>query len=243
MNVLIPMAGNGTRFREVGYTNPKPLIDVAGKPMIEWVIESLNLDARHIFIVQKKHNREFEIEDYIKGINKCYEVIELDEITEGAACTTLMAEKYINSGEELIIANSDQFFEWDVKDFLDFINNDDGSILVFKGNSPKHSYAKLSDGGFVEEVAEKRVISEYATVGVYYWKHGNEYVKYANSMITKDIRTNNEFYVAPVYNEALIDNKKISIYVVETWMLGTPEELEIFLWEYCKINPNKHYYL
>ena len=80
-------------------------------------------------------------------------------------------------------------------------------------------------------------------MGVYYWKHGNEYVKYANSMITKDIRTNNEFYVAPVYNEALIDNKKISIYVVETWMLGTPEELEIFLWEYCKINPNKHYYL
>ena len=243
MNVLIPMAGSGTRFQEVGYKEPKPMINVAGKPMLEWVIESLNIDARHIFIVQKKHNRKFEIEDFIKGINKCYEVIELDELTEGAACTTLMAEKYINSAEELIIANSDQYIKWDVGDFLDEIKNDDGSILTFDSNSPKHSYAKVNEFGYVIEVAEKKVISNNATIGVYYWKMGSDYIRYANSMITKNIRTNNEFYVCPVYNEAIADNKKISIHSAEMWGMGTPEELYVFLREYCKVSPNRHYYL
>jgi NDP-sugar pyrophosphorylase family protein len=243
MNVLIPMAGNGIRFREVGYKEPKPMIDVAGKPMIEWVIESLDIDSRHIFIVQKKHNREFEIEDFIKGINKCYEVIELDEITEGAACTTLIAEKYISGDEDLIIANSDQYIRWDFEDFLESSKNVDGSILIFDSNSPKHSYARVDDSGYVKEVAEKKVISNNATIGVYYWKSGSEYVRYAKSMITKNIRTNNEFYICPVYNEAIIDKKKISTYSAEMWGMGTPDELYVFLREYCKINPNRHYYL
>jgi NDP-sugar pyrophosphorylase family protein len=219
------------------------MINVAGTNMIEWVIDSLDIDARHIFIIQKQHNDEFGIRDYLKSINKCFEIIELDELTEGAACTTLCAEKYIDSSEELIIANSDQFIKWDYSNFIDTMGDCDGGILTFKSNSPKHSYAETNDDGYVIEVAEKEVISEDATIGVYYWKHGGDYVKYAKQMIEKDIRTNNEFYVCPVFNEGILDDKKFCIYPSDMWGMGTPDELYIFLREYCKINPNRHYFL
>ena len=232
MNILIPMAGAGKRFFDAGYIFPKPLIEIDNKPMIQWVIESLNLKANYIFIIQKEHQEKYNIKSVLKILQPNCKIIELDHLTEGAACTTLLAKEYINNDDPLIIANSDQYINWNSsKAFYDFNSkNLDGAILTFEAIHPKWSYAKCNKEGFVTEVAEKKVISKNATVGVYYWKHGSDYVKSAEEMIKKNIRVNNEFYVCPVYNEFLLKNKKIKIHKVDKmWGLGTPEDLNNFI--------------
>jgi dTDP-glucose pyrophosphorylase len=159
-------------------------------------------------------------------------IVQVDGITEGAACTTLLAKEFIDNDQPLVMANSDQFVEWDSNNVMYSFQADgiDGGILSFKATHPKWSYAKLDENGFVSEVAEKKPISDNATVGVYYWKKGSDYVKYAEQMIDKNIRTNNEFYVAPVFNEAIGDGKKIRIKEIsKMWGIGTPEDLNYFL--------------
>ena len=171
MNVLIPMAGAGSRFEQAGYSFPKPLIEVNGKPMIQVVVENLNIDAKHIFIVQKEHYEKYNLKYLLNLItnNNC-EIVQVDSMTEGAACTTLLAKKYIDNDEPLMIANSDQFVEWDSNEFMYSMvaDNVDGGILSFEATHPKWSFAKLDDDGFVCEVAEKKPISNIATVGIYY---------------------------------------------------------------------------
>ena len=235
MNILIPMAGAGKRFADAGFIFPKPLIEINNKPMIQWVIESLNIEGKFIFIVQKEHQEKFNIKSVLKILKPNCEIIELDKITEGAACTTLLAKKYINNKNPLIIANSDQFIKWNsAKTIYDFTSkNLDGGILTFESIHPKWSYAKCDKNQIVEEVAEKKVISKNATVGVYYWKHGSDYVKFAENMIKKNIRVNNEFYVCPVFNEAIKKNKIIKISEIEEmWGLGTPQDLQNFIQNY-----------
>ncbi len=232
MNILIPMAGAGKRFADAGYVFPKPLIEIDNKPMIQWVIESLNFNANYIFIIQKEHQEKYNIKSVLKILQPNCKIIELDHITEGAACTTLLAKEFINNSDPLIIANSDQYINWNSsKALYDFNSkNLDGAILTFEAIHPKWSYAKCNEEGLVTEVAEKKVISKNATVGVYYWKHGSDYVQSAESMIKKNIRVNNEFYVCPVYNEFLLKDKKVKIHNVEKmWGLGTPEDLNNFL--------------
>ena len=163
------------------------------------------------------------------------EIVQIDGITEGAACTTLLAKQYIDVDEPLIIANSDQFVEWNNEEFIYSCSTSDldANILTFKSTHPKWSYAKLNDLGYVTEVAEKKPISDIATVGIYYWRKGSDYVKYAEQMIDKNIRVNNEFYVCPVFNEAIQDNKKVRVFNIDKmWGLGTPEDLEHFLKNY-----------
>ncbi len=233
LNILIPMAGLGSRFAKAGFTFPKPLIEVKNKPMIQWVVESLNITGKYIFIIQKEHQQKFNIKSVLKTLVKGCEIIELDKITEGAACTTLLAEKFINNSNPLIIANSDQYIEWNSsKTMYDFTSKKfDGGILTFKSIHPKWSYAKcIKNSNIVKEVAEKKVISENATAGIYYWSKGSDYVKYSKQMIKNNVRVNNEFYVCPVFNEAIKDKKKITISHIEKMSgLGTPEDLNEFL--------------
>ena len=235
MNVLIPMAGAGSRFEKAGYTFPKPLIDVRGKPMIQWVVDNLNVEAKYIFIVQQSHFEKYNLKETLSNFCPNNEIIQIDGITEGAACTTLLAKQYINKDEPLIIANSDQFVEWDSDEFIYSCSASDldANILTFNSTHPKWSFAKLNDLGFVTEVAEKKPISDLATAGIYYWRKGSDYVKYAEQMIDKNIRVNSEFYVCPVFNEAIQDNKKVRTYNInKMWGLGTPEDLEHFLKNY-----------
>jgi len=235
MNVLIPMAGAGSRFAQAGYTFPKPLIEVNGKPMIQVVVENLNVDAHFIFLVQKEHYEKYNLKQLLNLIAPNCDIIQVDGITQGAACTTLLAKDIINNDQPLLMANSDQFVEWNSNECLYAFTADsiDGGIVSFKATHPKWSFAKIGEEGFVSEVAEKNPISDNATVGIYYWKHGSDYVKYAEQMISKNIRTNNEFYVCPVFNEAIQDGKKIRIKQIEKmWGLGTPEDLNYFLEHY-----------
>lgn len=237
MNVLIPMAGAGSRFASQGYTFPKPLIEVKGKPMIQVVVENLNIKANYIFIVQKEHYDKYNLNYLLPLIAPNCKIVQVSGMTEGAACTTLLAKEFINNEEPLILANSDQFVVWDSNETLyAFQNGDcDGGILTFPSTHPKWSYAKLNEDGYVKEVAEKKPISEHATVGIYYWRKGSDYVKYAEQMIKNNIRVNNEFYVCPVFNEAIGDGKKIRIKEIQKngmWGIGTPEDLNYFLENY-----------
>ena len=230
--VLIPMAGAGSRFAQAGYTFPKPLVEVNGKPMIQVVVENLCIDAEFVFIVQKEHREKYNLDYLLNLIAPDCKIVEVDGITEGAACTTLLAKEYIDNDKHLVTANSDQFIEFDSHDFFYtcIAKSCDGAIMTFKATHPKWSFAKCDEFDNVIEVAEKKPISDNATVGVYYWNKGSDYVKYAEQMIEKNVRVNNEFYVCPVYNEAIQDGKRISKYEVERmWGLGTPEDLVYFL--------------
>lgn len=232
LNVLIPMAGSGKRFKNAGFTFPKPLIEVNNKPMIQLVVENLNIDANFIFIVQKEDFEKYQIKYLLNLVAPNCKIVQVDGLTEGAASTTLLAMEYINNEDPLLIANSDQFIKWSSNEVLYAFQSEgvDGGIITFNNMHPKWSYVQLNQEGYVVEVAEKKVISNLATVGIYYWKHGSEYVKCAEQMIKKDIRTNNEFYVAPVFNEAIADGKKIrATSILEMWGLGTPEDLNYYI--------------
>ena len=233
-NIVVPMAGRGSRFTEQGYTDSKPFIDVNGKPMIQRVIENLGIefDKNYMFVLVCLQE-DFDKYDFhqFKDIigHDSYDVVILDDVTEGAAQTILQAKDLINDDTPLLTLNTDQMIEYDTDMWKSF-ERFDGGIPCFWGDSEDWSYARCGQDGYVEEVAEKKVISNDATAGYYYWKKGSDFVKYAEQMIEDNSRTNGEFYVAPVYNWAIKDGKKIAIYMVDKiYELGTPEYLENYL--------------
>lgn len=232
MNVLIPMAGAGSRFKAAGYTFPKPLIEIDGKPMIQVVVENLGIDGKHIFVVQKNHNETYHLDRMLDLIAPGCQIVETDGLTEGAAITALLAKSLIDNDRPLFFANSDQFVNWNPSEFFYYMQETkaDGGIVTFKSTHPKWSFAKLNDQGYVEKVAEKDPISDLATVGFYYWAKGSDFVKYAEQMVSDDIRVNGEFYVCPVFNNAIADGRRILTFNVdEMWGLGTPEDLQVFM--------------
>lgn len=235
LNILIPMAGAGSRFEQAGYTFPKPLIDVKGRPMIQVVTDNLNIKANYIYVVQKEHREKYNLDSLLDLITPGCKIVETDGLTEGAACTALLAKEHIDNDAPLFFANSDQYVEWDSNEFLYKMNETeaDGGIVTFKATHPKWSFAKVNEEGLVTEVAEKNPISDIATVGYYYWKQGSDFVKYAEQMIDRNVRVNNEFYVCPVFNQAIEDGKQIRTFNTEKmWGLGTPEDLNYFIENY-----------
>ncbi len=236
LNIVIPMAGEGRRFKEAGYSFPKPLIDVKGKTMIERVVTNIKplSDHRFIFICQKKHYDTYDLYNVLRNsTNGHFEVVKLDGITGGAACTILTASKHIDNEDELLIANSDQIVDIDINRFLEAArtSGNEGLIMTFESSHPKWSYARI-DKGLVVEVAEKKVISKNATVGIYYFRKGKDFVESASSMIVKNILFNSEFYVCPTYNELILKGKRIGIYPInmaDMHGMGTPDDLEDFI--------------
>ena len=227
-NILIPMAGLGSRFAQKGYDKPKPLIYIFGKPMIQLVVESLDMDGNYIFLVQKAHRVKYHLDDVLDEIVPGCKIVEIDGLTDGAARTTLFAKDLIDNDTPLLIANSDQVIVWDSSVFKSLMASQD-VIALFNADDPKWSYAEIKDG-IVTRVAEKQVISNNASVGIYGWQKGSDYVKYAEQMIAKDIRTNNEFYICPVYNEAIQAGHIVVPYFVdEMHGIGTPEDMNKFI--------------
>lgn len=235
LNVVVPMAGSGSRFVSAGYGEPKPFIDVYGKTMIERVLDNLKLaEARYILIVRDEFLKHYQ--DKLNEISHEYGCIfvSVDKLTEGAACTVLLSAGYIDNQDPLLIANSDQIVEMELSSFLEdaVARKLNGSILTFYADHPKWSYARTDDKGYLLEVREKEVISEHATVGIYYFEKGCFFVNSAKEMIANNERVNNEFYVAPVYNYAVKNGLKIGIYGIEEsqmFGLGTPEDLNEYL--------------
>jgi len=227
------MAGEGSRFVKAGYERPKPFIDVGGKPMIVKVIENLYYpDAQYILIGRSSHleSEAALVNEIQKNYNAHF--IAIDKLTEGTACTVLFAREFINNGEPLLIANSDQLVDIDVRNYIDdcFNRRLDGSILTFTDHelNPKWSFAKIDADGLVTEVQEKQAISDYATVGIYLFTKGADFVNSAIDMIVNNDRVNNEFYTCPVYNYMIRLHKRIGIFNIDFAQmhgLGTPEDL------------------
>ena len=233
-NIVIPMAGRGSRFTEQGYTDSKPFINVNGKPMIQRVIENLGIefDKNYMFVLVCLQE-DFDKYDFhqFKDIigHDSYDVVILDDVTEGAAQTILQAKDLINDDTPLLTLNTDQMIDYNT-DMWESFERFDGGIPCFWGDSEDWSYARCGQDGYVEEVAEKKVISNDATAGYYYWSKGSDFVKYAEQMIEENSRTNGEFYVAPVYSWAIRDGKKYVVGMVDKChSLGTPEHLEEYL--------------
>ncbi|UYL08305.1 glycosyltransferase family 2 protein [Bdellovibrio sp. SKB1291214] len=236
LNIVIPMAGLGSRFQKEGYALPKPLIDVAGKPMIKVVVENLRPTTPHkfIFIVQEKHITEFHVDQVLKTVAPNCEIVAINGLTEGAACTVLCAEKYIDNGDALMIANCDQFVEVNMDEYLKQASGKDGFIMTMTAHDNKWSFVRLNDQNEVKEVREKEVISSEATVGIYNFKHGKDFCTAARKMIAANERVNNEFYVAPTYNLMIKDGAKVGIYNIGTLGkgmhgIGVPDDLKEFL--------------
>ena len=241
INIVIPMAGRGSRFEAAGFEKPKPFIDVLGQPMIMQVMKNLLVEnAQFTLIAQKEHL----INNYqtVGHINKIFHPnwVTIDLLTEGTAATVLFARKTVNSELPLLIANSDQIVDGGIRDMINDANrrNLHGSIMTFKcpEKDPKWSYAKTDLTGAVTEVKEKFPISDNATVGVYYYKKAKYFFESAIDMIIKNIRTNGEFYTCPTYNELIKNKYKIGIYEIDKSKMhgiGTPEDLGIYL---SKIN-------
>jgi NDP-sugar pyrophosphorylase family protein len=232
------MAGAGSRFAKAGYENPKPFIDIMGKPMIQWVIENLTTKIEHkfIFICQKEHQEKYTFEKALQDLRPGSQVIGIDGLTQGAAETVLFAANLIDNSEPLVIANSDQFVEFDLTNFFWSLNakSSDGCILTMTSSDPKWSYLKYDANFQVTEVREKEVISSEATVGIYGFAKGADFVSGARAMIESDARVNGEFYVAPVYNELIRNGAQISFENIGSDKeqmngLGTPEDLLLFL--------------
>ncbi len=236
INIVIPMSGTGGSFIQAGYTFPKPLIDINGKPMIQLVAENLTPKTDHNFIfVYKKEYDKYSMNQIFHNITKnSFTAIPLIVPTQGALCSVLNAVDYINNDEELIIANADQLIETDINKFIEFARDCKaaGVIMTFNSHHPRWSYARVDKDGNVLEVAEKKVISDQATTGIYYFKKGSSFVKAAFSMIEKNIRFNNDFYVCPVFNEMILKNEKIKNWQIKQSQmhgLGTPEDLNRYL--------------
>ena len=225
------MAGNGTRFSQAGYKDIKPLIPIKGKPMVEHVVNCVGIEGNWIFVVQKEHREKYNLDDILHGIRPDCKIVDTGSgVTEGAACSVLLAKEFIDPDAPLIIINSDNIIDWDTSYYFHMLISDvDGLIPCFKDSNPKWSFAKIENTKVVE-VAEKNPISDNATAGIYIWKKGIDFVNSAEQMIEKNIRVNNEFYICPVFNETIGFGKTIKICLVDSMHgVGTPEDLEKYL--------------
>lgn len=238
INIVLPIAGKGSRFAEVGYKLPKPLIPVHGIPMIEVVVNNIRplCEHRFIFVALKEHLEHLNMEETLNRIAPECIIVPVNEVTEGAACTVLLARDFINNDSQLMIANSDQWVNIDINEYLGVMNTQraDGLIMTMWADDPKWSYVGFNGEGQVSNVVEKKVISNEATVGIYNFRRGSDFVNAADQIIFKNLRVNNEFYVAPAYNEMINNQAKISIFNVGKefdgmYGLGIPDDLEAFL--------------
>jgi len=246
LNIIIPMAGRGSRFAVAGYTDPKPLIPVGGKPMIQWVIENIRPARPHrfIFLCLVDHLQSYpRLRPQLESLCPGCVIVPVEQVTEGAACTVLLARTHIDNDQPLMIANSDQYVELSIDGYLAHLDagQADGLIMTFWADHPKWSYCRLRPDGTVSEVVEKKVISNEATVGIYNFARGRDFVSAADAMISRNLRVNNEFYVAPAYNLLIERGARIITSGIPRGReamhgLGTPEDLDKFL-QHLRISP------
>lgn len=233
MNIVMPMAGRGSRFADAGVDTPKPLIDVRGRPMYAWAMDSLPLDGatRVIFLCLAEHltHKALEQDILTRYANLDPIIVPVDKVTDGQACTVLLAREHIDNGAPLVIYNADTFCRTDLSNTLATQKYSDAALTVFEAEGDQWSFARINSAGHITATAEKRRISQWATTGLYHFARGADFVRYADAMIKADERSNGEFYVAPVYNRLIADGARVvPDYAEEVWVLGTPEDLTNF---------------
>jgi NDP-sugar pyrophosphorylase family protein len=232
MNIIIPMAGRGSRFAEKRILIPKPLIDINGRPMIQRAVESLDLDGQWHFVIRDDEHTEGVL-DMIETFKPNSRYLVIDYVTEGPANTALLFKDHINTDEELIIANCDQIMEWTSGRFLDYVRHYDGAVVTYHADTDKNSYARVNKAGLVQEIREKQVISNISLNGIHYWKKGRYFVGAAEAMIAANDRApNGEFYIGPSYNHMIAQGRTVGIYHIPNQFhhpVGVPDDLDEFL--------------
>jgi NDP-sugar pyrophosphorylase family protein len=244
LNIVVPMAGRGSRFANEGFTLPKPLIDVMGRPMIERVIGNLRPVETHrfVFLCLADHLRDYDLERNLQEWAPGCVVVSVDQVTEGAACTVLLAREHIDNADGLVIANSDQWVDEGIQPFINawIEGGYDGFIMTMKADDPKWSYVSYNDAGEVDGVVEKVVVSDEATVGIYGFARGCDFVSGADKMIADERKSNGEYYVAPVYDEFVARGMRIGTHNVGREFhgmhgLGIPSDLVRFVQHYSHL--------
>lgn len=244
MNILIPMAGAGSRFQIKGFDTPKPLIKIGNETLIEKAVSTLGIPGQYIFVTRKYDNESYnsELHNVLNKIAPGCKIYEIDYLTDGATATCLIAKEMINNDKPLIITNCDQALDWDAKEFLDGLTDLDGSVVTYTSDNPKNSFIKLNEDGYAINIAEKQPISDTALIGLHYWKRGKDFVKSAENMITHQIKSKNEYYIAPTYNELIEKGFKIASYHIDKNQyisLGSPEDVTIYMGKQNEYNPKK----
>lgn len=236
LNIVLPMAGHGSRFAKAGYVDPKPLIPMGGKTMIETVVDNLRPVQAHrfIFVCQQAHLESYALAAHLEKIAPGCAIVPVAQVTEGAACTVLLTRALIDNDQPLMIANCDQYVDIDINDYLAAIEGLDGLIMTMTADDPKWSFVRLDGDDKIIEVLEKQVVSNEATVGIYNYRRGADFVAAADAMIGAGKRVNNEFYVAPAYNEMIARGCKLGYYNIGAdrdgmYGLGIPEDLDYFM--------------
>ncbi len=235
LRIVIPMAGAGRSFERAGHTFPKPLVDVLGKPMVQWVVENMNAEAQYIFVVRQEHYEKYSLPYLLNLIAPGCFIVQLAQPTQGAALSVLAAEEFINGPDPLAVVNCDQLLEWNSNEFFYAMAADecDGGLVTFTSTHPKWSYVKMGENGLVTEAAEKKPISSHATAGVYYFAHGDQFIQHARAMIESNVATNGEYFICPVYNQYVQTGGRIRAFPIDKmWSFSTPEDLDFFLQHY-----------
>ena len=230
VNIVIPMAGRGQRFIDAGYITPKTLFELSGKLIIHHIIEIMRIpgyETQFIFILRQDHCDEFQLDKKLLEIEPNAKILKISELTQGAICTVLLAKDLFNNSDPVIIKDCDQIINWNPSHFMEYVQrrNADGAIVNIHTENPHYSFSRLNHKGEITETAEKSIISNNGSAGIYYFARGTDLIKYAQRMIDKNLRVNNEFYTCPVYNQLIQDGKLILHYpIAEMFQLGTPEE-------------------
>lgn len=234
IRIVVPMGGEGRQFVERGYTFPKPLVEIAGEPLIEIVVKNLTPSCAHqfVFVCKQDHVQNYALGDVLALVAPGCRIVTMMKPTAGALCSVLLGMEHLNHEDELLIANADQWIDTPIDSFLAVARASqwDGAIMTFPNTHPRWSYARVEDG-LVVQVAEKQPISRNATAGLYYFRHGVDFVRGAERMLYKNASFSGEFYVAPVYNELILAGKRVGLFPIEASQmhgLGTPEEVERF---------------
>lgn len=238
VQLVVPMAGVGSRFAQAGYRELKPLIPVFGEPMIAQVIRNLSSEsiANVVLVCRRETMQTVNLRKALDFLRCPLTILAVDATTTGPASTVLTAYPALDLSLPLVVANSDQFLNADLEDFYRALQDgdSDGIILTMNDADPKWSFVRKDEDGNAIEVAEKQAISTEATVGVYGFSRAQLAFDAIGEMVKAGDRTNGEFYVAPAYNYliqrgARIATRNLGPVSTVMWGLGTPEDLEHFI--------------
>jgi dTDP-glucose pyrophosphorylase len=228
INVIVPMAGEGKRFKDAGYELPKPLIDVGGEPMIRKALTTFNVEGKYYFVV-RNDNFLLQTINAIEQVKPNSDFRLIQNTTEGAAVSALKFKDNIDEEGELLIINCDQIMNWNPNNVLESLRKYDAGVVTIRSNDPKHSYVKVEDKRALF-FKEKEVISDHALVGIHYWKKAKYFFSSAEKMILLNQRSaNGEFYIAPTYNLLIKEGLDIGISQIqenEIHFVGTPNDLK-----------------
>lgn len=240
LHIIMPMAGEGSRFLKEGWTTPKPLIELHGLPLFKRAIGSVSIDGipmKYSFIVRQEHIDKYQIDEQIKAILPQANIFSVLKTTRGAVETCLMAESVIADEDGVIVMDCD--LEFRSKRFLEILKgilsqsmeqSEGGALVSFESNEPRYSYAALGENGYVTRTAEKEVISNHALCGAYFFSSGKRFKQIAHQLLDEPEFKKPEYYVSLLYNYLLADGEKVQLATMEEYYsYGTPEELKKYL--------------